>query len=104
MFLIDYEFATIGPVAFDLGCLTGNLMLAVLSLQGMAANDTSAVTGEQRLAQARWLLQVLQDVWVGFVEGYPARLQQERRAAAACNAAAHTAGGEAWQQQLLADR
>ena len=36
LFLIDWEFATIGPLSFDLGCLLGNLMLAILSLQGMA--------------------------------------------------------------------
>lgn len=35
LFLIDWEFATVGPVSFDIGNLLGNLMLAVLSLKGM---------------------------------------------------------------------
>eukprot|EP00879_Flechtneria_rotunda_P033282 GHRR01036846.1.p1 GENE.GHRR01036846.1~~GHRR01036846.1.p1 ORF type:complete len:258 (+),score=114.58 GHRR01036846.1:214-987(+) len=35
LYLIDWEFATYGPIAFDIGCLLGNLALAVLALQGM---------------------------------------------------------------------
>ena len=55
MFLIDWEFATVGPLSFDLGSLLGNLMLAVLALQGMAAIKDQPL---ERREQAEWLLQV----------------------------------------------
>jgi thiamine kinase-like enzyme len=78
LYLIDWEFATTGPLAFDLGCLLGNLMLAVLSLQGMEQQqqqqgdrqpqqpDTEQEAGSgaegcaSRQQQADWLLQVSQ--------------------------------------------
>jgi 5-methylthioribose kinase len=64
LYLIDWEFATTGPLAFDLGCLLGNLMLAVLSLQGMEQQQQqqrgAGVEDQQisRQQQADWLLQV----------------------------------------------
>ena len=66
LYLIDWEFATTGPIAFDLGCLLGNLMLAVLSLQGMEQAEqqqqqrgAGAAAGRaSRQQQAEWLLQV----------------------------------------------
>jgi thiamine kinase-like enzyme len=75
LYLIDWEFATTGPHAYDLGCLLGNLMLAVLSLQGMEqaeqqqqqqqrqiqqqqGNTGSEVQHFSRQQQAEWLLQV----------------------------------------------
>jgi hypothetical protein len=78
LYLIDWEFATTGPLAFDLGCLLGNLMLAVLSLQGMeqqqqqqgnqqqqqdveqegGAGAVGATGCASRQQQAEWLLQV----------------------------------------------
>jgi transcription initiation factor TFIID subunit TAF12 len=83
LYLIDWEFATTGPLAFDLGCLLGNLMLAMLSLQGMeqqqqqqqqqgdqqqqqqqgaeqegGAGAEGATGCASRQQQAEWLLQV----------------------------------------------
>jgi thiamine kinase-like enzyme len=71
LYLIDWEFATTGPLAFDLGCLLGNIMLAVLSLQGMEQQQQQQQGSEQqqegvgvaaqhasRQQQAEWLLQV----------------------------------------------
>jgi thiamine kinase-like enzyme len=70
LFLIDWEFATTGPASFDLGSLMGNLMMAVLALQGMDAvqqqqqqqmDEERQQLQEQvvdRQQQAEWLLQV----------------------------------------------
>lgn len=71
MFLIDWEFATTGPASFDLGSLMGNLMMAVLALQGMDAvqqQQQAQQMDEERQQlqeqvvdwqqQAEWLLQV----------------------------------------------
>jgi hypothetical protein len=51
LYLIDWEFATTGPLSFDVGCLLGNLMLAVLSLKGMA--ETEQQQQQQQPAQTR---------------------------------------------------
>eukprot|EP00877_Chromochloris_zofingiensis_P003754 jgi/Chrzof1/1337/Cz10g03140.t1 len=62
VYLIDWEFATFGPAAFDLGCLMGNLLLAVACLPGMAGD---------RSHQQQWLLQdLLPEVWNLFVRKY----------------------------------
>lgn len=72
LFLIDWEFGTFGPVAFDVGCLLGNLALAVLSLKGMHEFEAREQQDKQhkqlqqpqsqsqhtRREQAEWLLQV----------------------------------------------
>jgi 5-methylthioribose kinase len=122
LFLIDWEFATVGPLAFDLGSLLGNLMLAVLSLKGMCEVEQQQQQQQQqeqqeqqqqqqytRREQAEWLLQVMGEVWERFVLLYPTHL--------AAAAAASPEGAfqpmsdrsdpsrhQSWQQQLLADR
>ncbi|WIA36116.1 hypothetical protein OEZ86_007465 [Tetradesmus obliquus] len=95
LYLIDWEFATTGPIAFDLGCLLGNLMLAVLSLQGMEQAEQQQQQQQQqggaraaagcasRQQQAEWLLQVMQDTWSGFQQQYPTQLAAAQAAAAA---------------------
>ncbi|WIA15935.1 hypothetical protein OEZ85_012679 [Tetradesmus obliquus] len=96
LYLIDWEFATTGPIAFDLGCLLGNLMLAVLSLQGMEQAEqqqqqhleqhggAGAAAGcANRQQQAEWLLQVMRDTWIGFQQQYPTQLAAAQAAAAA---------------------
>jgi 5-methylthioribose kinase len=119
LFLIDWEFATVGPLAFDLGSLLGNLMLAVLSLKGMCEVEQQQQQQQEqqeqqqqqqytRREQAEWLLQVMGEVWERFVLLYPTRLA----AAAASPEGAFQpisdrsdpSRHQSWQQQLLADR
>lgn len=49
--MIDAEFAFVGPIAFDVGKMVGNLLLAFFASDGLASE------AEPRHAQRRWLLQ-----------------------------------------------
>lgn len=53
--LIDFEFATVGPAAYDLGSLIGNLLLAALTLPAGAP-----------AAQRSWLLSTIESFWAQF--------------------------------------
>jgi 5-methylthioribose kinase len=78
--LIDWEFATYGPPAFDLGSLAANLLLARSCLvagaaaaapadgkQGHEQQEEGAAVQQQR----EWLLQVVQQVWEGVCRPAP---------------------------------
>ncbi|KAF6260775.1 kinase-like domain-containing protein [Scenedesmus sp. NREL 46B-D3] len=130
LYLIDWEFATTGPLAFDLGCLLGNLMLAVLGLQGMEQaelllqqqqqhgreerqqqgsqqqqqHEGTGAEGQRasRRQQAEWLLQVMQDTWCGFQQLYPSQLAAAQ-ASAAAGTGLFAAQAAASSSQLLLD-
>lgn len=53
MFAIDAEFAFYGPMAFDVGKIIANLLLAYF-----ASDGHEAATGSSRQNQRTWLLQV----------------------------------------------
>jgi 5-methylthioribose kinase len=76
--LIDWEFATYGPPAFDLGSLFANLLLARSCLVASTAAAPGAACKQQQqpevaaLQQQReWLLQVVQQVWEGVCRPAP---------------------------------
>lgn len=107
LFCIDWEFATLGPVAFDVGCLLGNLVLCMLWLQALDEVEASERSSKQqqqqqrgstRQQQAAWLLEVLKETWELFVVEYP-----QRRAAAAAPAGSGcgmSSACELWAQVL----
>lgn len=53
-YAIDAEFATYGPMAFDVCKMIANLLLAFFAADGLAAT-----MGGSRASQQRWILQVL---------------------------------------------
>ena len=53
MYAIDAEFAFYGPMAFDIGKIIANLLLAYF-----ASHGHEAATGRSRQKQRAWLLQV----------------------------------------------
>ena len=50
-YMIDAEFACVGPIAFDVGKMVGNFLLAFYASDGLAS------AAEPRHQQRRWLLQ-----------------------------------------------
>ena len=52
MYAIDAEFACVGPIAFDVGKMAANLLIAYQASHGLQA------PGEPRDAQRAWLLEV----------------------------------------------
>ena len=50
-YVIDAEFACVGPIAFDVGKMVGNFLLAFYASDGLAS------AAEPRHRQRRWLLQ-----------------------------------------------
>ena len=48
--MIDAEFACVGPIAFDVGKMVGNFLLAFFACDGLAS------AAEPRHRQRRWLL------------------------------------------------
>ena len=58
--VIDPEFAFVGPMAFDVGKLIGNLLMSHFSQRGHEASPAVATpTG-------RWILETAEAVWTGF--------------------------------------
>jgi 5-methylthioribose kinase len=53
-YAIDPEFATYGPIAFDVCKMLANLLLAFFAADGHAVAE-----GESRAFQQQWMLQVL---------------------------------------------
>ncbi|KAG1674973.1 hypothetical protein FOA52_014768 [Chlamydomonas sp. UWO 241] len=74
MYVIDYEFATLGPMAYDVGCLLGNLLLALLTL-AVADGTYGADRGRQRV----WLLATIREFVDGFLEQLEDQLQRPQQ-------------------------
>ncbi len=55
--VIDAEWAFMGPMGFDIGAFLGNVLLAHASQPGH---------GEDRVAQADWLLRLFEETWEAF--------------------------------------
>lgn len=60
-YIIDPEFAFVGPMGFDIGKILGNFLLAYFAADGLSEND-----GICRARQKSWLLLLIQTVWNGF--------------------------------------
>jgi 5-methylthioribose kinase len=70
--VIDAEFATYGPMGFDIGSLFGNLWLACFSQPAHRATDSAC--SEYR----DWLLRVVADIWNVFTRQFTQLWQTER--------------------------
>ncbi len=70
--VIDPEFATYGPMGFDIGMLIANFLMAHLSQPGHAA------TPGGRDDMAEWLLSVVEALWSAFTDEF-ARLWRSER-------------------------
>lgn len=64
-FLIDFEFACMGPIAYDVGSLIGNLLLAAITLPHDGAIDAKGQPS--RLLQREWILETLVSFWKQFL-------------------------------------
>eukprot|EP00884_Botryococcus_braunii_P014980 jgi/Botrbrau1/23483/Bobra.106_1s0035.1 len=60
-YAIDPEFATYGPIAFDVCKMIANLLLAFFAADGHAA-----ASGESRSLQQTWMLQTIEGIWKTF--------------------------------------
>lgn len=65
--VIDPEFGFVGPMAFDLGSLLGNLALAYLAQDGHISDPT------RRAAYRRWIAGAMEHLWVVFREEFRGR-------------------------------
>ena len=59
-YVIDPEFGFVGPIAFDVGKLLGNLLLAYFAVEGHATPQSP------RAAQQTWFLDTIVSIWRGF--------------------------------------
>ncbi len=73
IFVIDPEFATYGPMGFDVGMLISNLLMAYLSQPGHAAHRGA------RDAYGEWVLEVARGVWDHFAAEFARLWRSERR-------------------------
>ncbi|GFR48766.1 hypothetical protein Agub_g10587 [Astrephomene gubernaculifera] len=60
--VIDPEFAFYGPMAFDVGKILANLLLAYFAAEGHEATEGAGARQEQKA----WLLSCIRDTWEGF--------------------------------------
>jgi 5-methylthioribose kinase len=70
--IIDAEFATYGPMGFDLGSLLGNLWLAYF------AQAAHRVSVEDCASYRRWILQVVAEIWGVFATEFSQLWRTER--------------------------
>ncbi|KAL4457683.1 hypothetical protein ABPG75_012548 [Micractinium tetrahymenae] len=101
-YVIDPEFAYYGPVAFDVGKILANLLLAFFACDGHATE--AAPRSEQR----RWLLQCARELWGGFRQRFTELWRAHGAKGDACSAALFSgdsaeaaAALEAAQQQFM---
>ncbi|KAK9830593.1 hypothetical protein WJX81_002762 [Elliptochloris bilobata] len=66
-YMIDAEFACVGPIAFDVGKMVGNLLLAFFASDGLAS------AAEPRHRQRRWLLQATEEMYSNFTNTFVSR-------------------------------
>ena len=71
--VIDPEFATYGPIGFDVGMLIANFLMAHLSQPG---HETAP---GDRAGQQDWLLSVVETIWGSFVTEFSHLWRTERR-------------------------
>ncbi len=71
--VIDPEFATYGPIGFDVGMLIANFLMAHLSQPG---HETAP---GDRAGQQDWLLSVVETIWGSFVTEFSRLWRTERR-------------------------
>ena len=71
--VIDPEFATYGPIGFDVGMLIANFLMAHLSQPGHEASPGD------RAGQQDWLLSVVEGIWETFVLEFSHLWRTERR-------------------------
>jgi len=70
--VIDAEFATYGPMGFDIGSLLANLWMAAFALPGLQPDR------EERRAYRDWILDTAEAVWSVFVEEFTRLWRCER--------------------------
>ncbi|MDQ0513330.1 S-methyl-5-thioribose kinase [Ancylobacter amanitiformis] len=70
--VIDAEFATYGPIGFDIGSLLANLWMAVFALPGLQPDN------EERRAYRDWILDTAEAIWNVFVEEFTRLWRRER--------------------------
>lgn len=70
--VIDPEFATYGPIGFDVGMLLANFLHAYFSQPGHAATEGA------RDAYQRWILTVTADIWAAFEAEFTHLWRSER--------------------------
>jgi 5-methylthioribose kinase len=70
--VIDPEFAFVGPIAFDVGKLIGNLVMSFFSQSGHER------TQGERDGYGTWILETVERVWSGFEEGFRELWTRER--------------------------
>lgn len=95
--VIDLEFATFGPMGFDLGRLAGSLLMAYFSQDGHARPDALRATSE------RWLLEAIEQVWQGFHDRFVALWRSARTGDAYPEALFEGAGGTDSLQEAQRD-
>jgi len=71
--VIDPEFATYGPIGFDVGMLIANFLMAHFSQRG------HEMTPGDRVAHQDWLLSVVETIWQVFVAEFSHLWRTERR-------------------------
>lgn len=62
--MIDPEFAYVGPMAFDVGKIIGELLLSYFSTDG---HEQGGVTRDE---QREWMLTCVTDIWQQFQDRY----------------------------------
>lgn len=70
--VIDPEFATYGPMGFDIGMLIANFLMAYFAQPGHADHPGA------RADYQEWILSVVRDVWVSFSEEFTHLWRTER--------------------------
>ena len=71
--VIDPEFATYGPIGFDVGMMIANFLMAYGSQPGHRDKP-----GPDRAAYAEWILSVVTDIWTTFTTEFTHLWQTER--------------------------
>lgn len=95
--VIDPEFATYGPIGFDVGMLIANFLMAHLSQPGHEARPGD------RAGQQEWLLSVVEGIWETFVAEFSHLWRTERRGIMYQASLYEDQGHQLASEQALAD-
>ncbi|NJS38197.1 MAG: S-methyl-5-thioribose kinase [Rhodobacteraceae bacterium] len=95
--VIDPEFATYGPIGFDVGMLIANFLMAHLSQPGHEARPGD------RAGQQDWLLSVVEGIWETFVAELSHLWRTERRGILYQASLYEDQGHQLASEQALAD-